>query len=91
MKVFLDYKFIFEPDGKVRNLETFERMLADVFKQMGYEAENVRTVDEELCKIVFLKPIENKEEPVKEQIPASKTLDKLAKKKYTFKTLSFTQ
>ena len=86
MKVFLDYKFIFEPDEKVRNIETFERMLADVFKQIGYEAENVKTVDEELTKIIFLKPLpeEAKSEPVKTQ-PPNKLLDKLSKKKYTFK------
>ena len=82
MKVFLEYKFIFEPDERIRNLETFERTVAEVFRQMGYQAENVKTVDEELCKIVFLQPldIEPEVKAVELKTP-SKILNEMGKKK----------
>jgi len=87
MKVFLDYKFIFEPDERISTLETFERTLAEVFRQMGYKAENVKTVNEELCKIVFLQPLpETPEVDVAEQATPAKVLNNMAKKRdYTGK------
>ena len=82
MKVFLDYKFIFEPDNKISNLETFERALSEVFRQMGYKAENVRTVDDELYKVVFLAPLEITPDVSSPQPQTlSKVLNTMAKKR----------
>lgn len=80
MKVFVEYSFIFEPNPVWRTREDFDLALAKAFKSMGYEAENVVSVDEEVTKMVFLHPVKV-ETQVESSTTPSEILNKNSKKR----------
>ena len=80
MKVFVEYSFIFEPNPVWRTRGDFDLALAKAFKSMGYEAENVVSVDEERTKMVFLKPVQV-ETKVQSSTSPGKVINKMSAKR----------
>jgi len=80
MKALIEYKFILEPNDQHNSIESFEQSLGNAIRQIGYEPELIKTVGDEGCRFVYLRPLP-KDMVETKPTPPSKVLNVMAQKR----------